>query len=239
MAKKDFFIIVDTETTVKDNVVDFGAIVADRQGNILHSCGVLLGEYFGNEALFYRNDLGSTDIWSKQGKDRRFNNYKKMIQDGTRVLASVAAVNRWLERARGQYDPILTAYNLAFDLGKCKNSGIDLSIFSNSFCLWHAAAAKYAHTTKYKQFVLDNYEFNSPTAAGNMTYRTKAEVMTKFVLNQPEMEDEPHTALEDAQFYELPILLKLLKKTSKKRLLGIASGYSWRDYQVREHFQPK
>jgi hypothetical protein len=238
MAKKDYYLIIDTETTVKDHVVDFGAVICDRKGNIYHQCGVLLAEYFNVEALFYRNDLDSSDIWSKQGKDRRLTTYQTMLLEGTRMLASVAAVNRWLERARGQYDPVLTAYNLAFDLDKCQKTGIDLSIFSNRFCLWHAAAGKYGQSRLYRQFILDNHEFNTPTQYGNMTYKTNAEVMARFVLGQPELENEPHTALEDAIGYELPILTKLLHKSTKKRLMHVARGYNWRDYQVKDHFKP-
>ena len=34
MAKRDYFLIVDTETTQTDMVADFGAIICDRKGNI-------------------------------------------------------------------------------------------------------------------------------------------------------------------------------------------------------------
>ena len=32
MAKKDHYLIIDSETTVKDHVVDFGAVVTDKKG---------------------------------------------------------------------------------------------------------------------------------------------------------------------------------------------------------------
>lgn len=238
MTTKDYYLVIDTETTIKDHVVDFGAIICDRKGNIFHQCSVLLGEYFGNEALFYRNDLSDNDIWSKQGKDRRFDNYKTMLADGNRMLASVAAVNRWLERAFGQYNPLVTAYNLAFDIDKCQKTGIALTMFTQRFCLWHAAVVTYGHTKKYRQFVLDNHAFNTPTSLGNMSYKTNAEIMARFVLGQPELEDEPHTALEDVIGYELPILVKLLNKQGKKKLLESVRGYNWRDYQVKDHYKP-
>jgi hypothetical protein len=72
-----------------------------------------------------------------------------------------------------------------------------------------------------------------------MSYKTNAEIMTRFVLGQPELENEPHTALEDAIGYELPILQKLLRHSSKKELLSLSEGYNWRNYQVRDHFKPR
>ena len=52
MAKKQYFLIVDTETTITDKVFDFGAIVCDRNGNIVQQCAVILRDNIGDE-LFY------------------------------------------------------------------------------------------------------------------------------------------------------------------------------------------
>ena len=238
MAKKDFYLLIDTETTIRDHVVDFGAIIVDRKGVIHHECGVLLKEYFGVEPLFYLAGENSENLWSEQGKDRRFDHYKNMVQEGNRMIASVPAVNRWLERAITSYNPVVTAYNLAFDLDKCLKTNIDLTMFEDRFCLWHTAASIYGQTKKYKQFVLDNHEFNPPTKLKNMSYKTNAEIMARFILGMPEMEDEPHTALEDAKLYELPILKRLLSKLSKKKLLELSEAYSWQKYQVKNHFKP-
>ena len=129
MAKKQYFLIVDTETTNKDTVYDFGAVICDRNGKIVKSCAVIVGESADQE-LFY--DANAKGIWSKQYATDKKNKYNAMLQDGSRMLASVNAINRWLEKARGEFDPILTAYNIAFDRSKCANTGIDLSIFSLS-----------------------------------------------------------------------------------------------------------
>jgi hypothetical protein len=162
-----------------------------------------------------------------------------MLADGRRMLASVAAINKWLARAQQQFNPVLTAYNLAFDASKCDNSGIDLALFQRKFCLWHHSANKWAKTKAYRQFILDSHCFNKPTKHGNMTYHTNAEIMARFVLNNPTLEDEPHTALEDARDYELPILQALIKNISTKQLLETVAGYNWRDYQVKDWFEPK
>ncbi len=46
MARKKYFMIIDTETTQTDKVVDFGAIVVDKKGNVQTSCAILVREMF-------------------------------------------------------------------------------------------------------------------------------------------------------------------------------------------------
>jgi hypothetical protein len=230
MAKKQFFLIIDTETTIEDTVYDFGAVVCDRQGNIHHECAVIVAEEMGKE-LFY--DKSSKDeIWTLKGLERRKANYRLMLDNGQRMAASRNAVNRWLEKVAAKYNPELTAYNLAFDLAKLQNTGIDVSMFQNRFCLWHMAAGNFAHTKEYRKFILQNHLFNPPTDKGNMSYKTNAEVMASF-LNGEMLPPEPHTALEDAKFYELPILTALLKKRNFREK---AKPYNWKDYQVKNNF---
>lgn len=240
---KTLFLLVDTETTIQDHVVDFGALVCDRKGNIRHSCRALVKDFWGKEELFY--DVTAKDtIWSKKGLERRKENYKAMINNGDRAVYSVAAINKWLMQIVATYKtlPILTAYNIAFDWHKCANSGINLEPWvDRKFCLWHTAAATWGHSTQFRQFILDGHYFNAPTRHGNMSYKTNAEVMARFILNNPAMDDEPHTAYEDARDYERPILVKLAEKLTEDRLLHDAErkGYNWKDYQVNQHFKPK
>lgn len=238
MAKKDYFLIVDTETTMAGKVADFGAVVVDRKGNIMTQCAVLINGVFTdreNDPLFFNADAG--ELWSKGSLDRRYSKYSEMVRDGQRMIASVAAVNNWLAKVQAEYKPFVTAYNIAFDREKCNNTGIDLTIFgANSFCLWHAAFQKWGQSKKYLQFVVENHCFNPPTKLKNMSFKTNAEVMARFVLNQPELEDEPHTALEDVIFYELPILLALLKNEKKVKWLN-PTPFNWRLVQVKDFFK--
>ena len=233
MAKKQFFLIVDTETTVNDTVYDFGAIIVDRQGKIFASCAVIVAESADME-LFY-DPTSKNHLWSKQYAAEKKAGYSAMLSSGTRMLASSNAVNRWLEKANAKYQPTLTAYNLAFDRSKCSRTNIDLSIFAQSFCLWHLACEVFAKSKDFKNFVLENHYFGNRTELGNMTYKTNAEVMAHHVTGV--YSDEPHTALEDAQFYELPILTAILKKSNWKEKIGVA--YSWRDYQLKDSFSAK
>ena len=234
--KKHYYLTVDTETTKDEKVADFAAVLTDKRGNIITQCSVLVSEIYTDKKRhpLYTNN---TTLWGKASLKRRYARYETMLKSGTRMVGSVAAINRWLTRALAQYNPVLTAYNLPFDLEKCENTGIDLQMFSKSFCLWSAAYTKWGRSAQYKNFVLLTHAFNAPTKNGNMTYKTNAETMARFVLAAPDLADEPHTALEDILFYELPILNKLLKTEPTKKLLGELNKYNWQDTQVRNHFQ--
>lgn len=234
MAKKDYFLIVDTETTNDGNVFDFGAIVCDKKGNVYQEIGVVVAE-FKDDELFWDGDAG---FFGRSTLQARTDKYSEMIKNGSRMVASVAAINRWLEKVNAKYEPILTAYNISFDTGKCLNSGIDLAMFNKRFCLWHASFTKWATKKAYKNFIVKNHYFNKPTKFGNMTYSTNAETMARFITNNPMMEDEPHTALEDAKLYEMPILIKLVNTTAKKVYMNPES-FDWRKIQVKNHFIAK
>jgi hypothetical protein len=232
VGKKQYYLIVDTETTITDKVADFGAVICDRNGVIFTQCGVLIQSVFGVDPLFYNTD--SSGLWAKASIDRRMDNYNAMLHSGTRMLASVNAVNRWLEKAVGKYNPILTAYNLAFDNSKCANTQIDLSMFSDRFCLWAASIGNICNSKAYKQFILENHLFKNPTSLGNMSWKTSAEAVTGFL--RGEYTDEPHTSIEDIIGYELPTLVHILKKKGWKDKV---TPYDWRKHQVKDFFGVK
>lgn len=239
MAKKHFFLIVDSETTQTDRIADLGLIICDRKGKVYASAAILVREYFldfENHPLFHTS--GQSDpLWGKANLPKRYAAYNDMLASGARILASVSAVNQWLAKAAIQYNPTLTAYNLAFDAGKAANTGIDLSIFPQRFCLWHAAATRWGHTKEFREMVLETGAFNKMTQLGNWSYATNAEVMARFVTGNPTMPDEPHTAFEDALLYEMPILQALVKDTPRKDYLN-PTPYDWRKFQVKDYYRP-
>ncbi len=239
--RKEYLATIDTETTQDHKVADFACVISDRQGRIHAQCAVLVDGIFTDSEkhpLFFDKSAPRDALWSKKNADRRYAKYSKMVADGSRMVASVAAINRWLESAVGKYDPILTAYNLAFDAGKMSNTGIDHTIFSRRFCLWQTACVKWGDSIAYKNFVMQNHAFNAPTKHGNMTYKTNAEVMARFVTGQ-DLPDEPHTALEDIIDYELPILNALVKRGKMQNIIESGVGYSWQAYQAKDHFKPR
>ena len=231
MSKKQFFAILDTETTINDTVADFAIIIVDREGTIYNQCAVLVKNHFDKMELFH--DKNANDIWGYGGLIKRKANYDNMLDNGVRMLASVNAINKWINQAIGKYNPTLTAYNLAFDKSKCANTGIDLTGFNSEFCLWQAAIGNICNSRKFKQFALDNHAFNNVTAHGNMTFKTNAEIVCGFI--NGEFKTEPHTALEDAKDFELPILTQIIKKRNWKDNI---QPYNWKAFQTKDHFKP-
>ena len=232
MAKKQFFAILDTETTISDTVADFAIIIVDREGKIHNQCAVLVAGHYGNHELFH--DKNANDIWGYAGLNKRKANYATMLESGVRMLASTNAINKWINQAIGKYNPDLTAYNLAFDLAKCANTGIDLSVFNSRFSLWQAAVGNICNKKAFKQFALENHAFNNATKHGNMTFKTNAEIVCGFINNN--FITEPHTALEDARDFELPILTTIIKKRNWRDNIR---AYAWQDFQVKNHFTAK
>ena len=139
-----------------------------------------------------------------------------MLDSGERSISSVGLINQWLAGINARYAPVLTAYNIAFDLGKCRNTRIDLGIFSQSFCLMKAAKRHIGTLAEYHDFCHDNRFLTLALRKPSMT----ADTMAKFILGVS-LEDEPHTALEDAQFYEAPILTKILESVTRKQLMEL------------------
>lgn len=236
MAKKQYFLTIDTETTITNKVVDIAGVISDRKGNIINQFACIVAGIYKVDELFYiAGDLPES-YWSKNYLPKKYAKYDDMLINGVRMLSTVGAVNKWLERANKQYDPVLTAYNLPFDVDKMRNTGIDCDMFQKSFCLWKSASHHIGRKKAYKQFIIENHYFTNRTKLGNMTVKTNAEVMTHFLTGNDV--PEPHTSLEDVIDYELPILNHLLSKMSSKKMVDY-KGMSWQNLQVKDHFIAK
>ncbi len=232
MAKKQYFAIIDTETTMVDTVADCAIVICDRHGVVYNQMAVLVQGHYGTHELFH--DKQASDIWGYAGLEKRKAGYVAMLENGSRMVASVNAINRWIAAAIGKYNPTLTAYNLAFDNSKCANTGIDFMGFADRFCLWSASVGNICNTKAYKQFCVENHLFTNRTGFGNMSLKTSAESVTGFL--NGEMTIEPHTALEDIIGYELPVLKNIIaKKNWKEKIIP----YDWRKFQVKDHVTAK
>ena len=213
---KHFYLIVDTETTKQQTVADFGAVLVTKQGAVIERFGAMVLGHFAKKRLFSDPTAPDSALWSEQSAQRREKDYYSMLESGERSIASPALINQWLVRVNAQYSPVVTAYNLAFDLGKCRNTKISLGIFAQSFCLMKAAKKTIGQLAEYHEFCFDNDFLTAKLRRPSMT----AETMARFILG--DIEDEPHTALEDAQFYEAPILHKILQGgITRKQLLEL------------------
>ena len=217
--KKHYYLIVDTETTKKQTVADFGAVVVDRQGAIVDQFGAMVLGHFGKLPLFSDPSADPDAFWSEQSAYRRAKNYDAMLESGERSISSPALINQWLSAINARYNPVLTAYNLAFDFGKCRNTRINLGIFNSRFCLMKAAKRQIGTLAEYHAFCNTHGFLTAKLRNPSMT----ADTMAKFIYGL-DLPDEPHTALEDARDYEAPILAHILLNVSRKKLLD-ASRY--------------
>ena len=213
--KKHYYLIVDTETTQRGTVADFGAVVVDRQGAIVDQFGAMVLGHFGKLPLFSDPNANPEAFWSEQSAQRRAKNYDDMLESGERSISSPALINQWLSAINARYNPALTAYNLAFDFGKCRNTRINLGIFNSRFCLMKSAKRKIGVLADYQQFCFDNNLLTAKLRKPQMT----ADSMAKYIC--PDLPDEPHTALEDARDYEAMILAYILRDTTRKQIMEL------------------
>ena len=153
---KHFYLIVDTETTTKQTVADFGAVIVDRQGQIIDQFGAMVLGHFGKLTLF--SDPSAADSCDLVGAIRKasIEELCQMLETGERSISSVGLINQWLAATNARYNPVLTAYNISFDLGKCRNTRINLGIFNQKFCLMKAAKRDIGVLADYQQFCYDN-----------------------------------------------------------------------------------
>jgi hypothetical protein len=242
MPKKQYYIVVDSETTQAtktepSTVADFGAVICDRQGVIYNHIAVLVKDHFDKRELFYTSDTLMDGFWNgKKSEQRRRAAYEEMLNDGRRMLASVTAINNWLQKAIGTYGSEnlhMTAYNLAFDVDKFQKTGIDISGFNNRFCLWQAALGNIVVKRAYKQFILDNHLLCNVTDLKNCSFKTSAESVASFI--KGECLTEPHQAYEDC-LIERDILVNVMKH---KKWRDKMISYDWRKTQLRDHFIAK
>ena len=193
---RHYYLIVDTETTYtkgeKDTVADFGAVIVDRQGKIYAQLGALVSEESGKD---FHWALGNKKMIQKK--------YKLLVAAGKRTTQTVAEINDWLAMVGEKYNPILTAYNISFDMDKCRNTGIYLDGFSQRFCLWAASKKTICLTPEYAEWCAENMAY---TPGGRLS--TKADHVAQFL--DDTLPPEPHTALEDARDYEAVILNSII-----------------------------
>lgn len=202
---KHTYLIVDTETTYtkgqQDTVADFGAVIVDRENNVMAQIGALVLE-----------EKNKDFHWALGNKKMIQQKYKNLVNAGKRTTQSVAEINEWLRETNAKYSPVLTAYNIGFDIGKCRNTGIYLDQFSQRFCLWAASKASICLTPEYAEWCAENMMF---TPSGRLS--TKADMVAQYL--DPTLPPEPHTALEDARDYEAVILNNIIHTPSTRKMI--------------------
>ena len=217
---RHYYLIVDTETTQRGTVADFGAVIVTKQGEIVEQFGAMVHGHFGKLPLFSDPSADADAFWSEQSAYRRAKNYDDMLESGERSISSPALINQWLAGIKARYNPTLTAYNLAFDLGKCRNTRINLGIFGSRFCLMKSAKRKIGVLASYQDFCKARGLLTAKLKRPSMT----ADAMAKYIADTEysgSLADEPHTALEDARDYEAMILTYILRDTTRKQIMEL------------------
>ena len=217
---RHYYLIVDTETTKRGTVADFGAVIVTKQGEIVEQFGAMVLGHFGKLPLFSDPSADADAFWSEQSAYRRAKNYDDMLESGERSISSPALINQWLAGIKARYNPTLTAYNLAFDLGKCRNTRINLGIFGSRFCLMKSAKRKIGVLASYQDFCKARGLLTAKLRKPSMT----ADAMAKYIADTEysgSLADEPHTALEDARDYEAMILTHILRDTTRAQILEL------------------
>ena len=217
---RHYYLIVDTETTQRGTVADFGAVIVTKQGEIVEQFGAMVLGHFGKLPLFSDPNADADVFWSEQSAYRRAKNYDDMLESGERSISSPALINQWLAGIKARYNPTLTAYNLAFDLGKCRNTRINLGIFGSRFCLMKSAKRKIGVLACYQDFCKARGLLTAKLKRPSMT----ADAMAKYIADTEysgSLADEPHTALEDARDYEAMILTYILRDTTRAQILEL------------------
>jgi hypothetical protein len=217
---RHYYLIVDTETTQRGTVADFGAVIVTKQGEIVEQFGAMVLGHFGSMPLFSDPTADPEAFWSAQSAQRRLKNYDEMLESGERSISSPALINQWLAGIKARYNPTLTAYNLSFDLGKCRNTRINLGIFGSRFCLMRSAKRKIGVLACYQDFCKARGLLTAKLKRPSMT----ADAMAKYIADTEysgSLADEPHTALEDARDYEAMILAYILRDTTRKQILEL------------------
>ena len=209
--KKHYYLIVDTETTFTrgeaDTVADFGAVIVDRQNRVIESLGVLVTEEADKNLHFA---LGNPKETKKK--------YQLLLNAGKRSYMTVAEINDWLEMVELKYSPVLTAYNIGFDMRKCRNTGIYLDQFDQRLCLCGASKATICLDQEYAEWCAENMAY---TATGRLS--TKADYVAQYL--DPTLPPEPHTALEDARDYESVILYRIINcPNTRAQILELGRG---------------
>ena len=87
---RHYYLIVDTETTQRGTVADFGAVIVTKQGEIVEQFGAMVLGHFGKLPLFSDPNADADAFWSEQSACRRAKNYDAMLESGKRSSSEPA-----------------------------------------------------------------------------------------------------------------------------------------------------
>jgi len=207
MAKQTLYLMLDTETTMKNGLVfDAAFELFDRSGNTYEYGSYLFSDVLAIEEPFYKDKIAQYWALAFKGKVRpiRFRTFRKIFND-------------LLMRYLPSYKIVICAYNAKFDIdhiGKnCKHL-LDGAQFLNEktknvmfLDLWHA----------WVQGCPVDYGYFAPFSdKGNL--RTNAENVYRYISEHHNFE-EKHIAHSDIVI-EKVILMDILRRKKKLPLVS-------------------
>lgn len=230
MPNKNFYLIMDTETAgdiTYPIAYDVGWTIIDRNGEVYDKRHFLVREVFANLPMM------ATAYYAN-----KFVGYLDRVATGEIVVADfidiIRTFNASVENILSHGHPILSAYNLNFDLRSMKNTS-DWLFDNPNWCKYDldklcimCAACDVLYDKKYIKMCRDN---GWVTEKGNV--KCSAETGYRFVSGNLDFEEE-HRGLDDCEI-EAQILLAILNK--HKKFDGTPTGFPMRKVYNREKEQ--
>ena len=211
MARKKYFLVIDTETCnslEQPFCYDIGYAVCDRAGNMVVKRSFVVAEMF----------LDNKDLMKSCYFANKIPQYWEDIKNGKRELKSIFNIRKQIKSDMKEYKvQMVGAYNMAFDkralnntIRYCSKSLVRwfFPFGTEYFCIWNMACQVIMNSVKYIKFALQN---GFESASGNI--QTSAENCYRFLTDSVDF-IESHTGLEDVEI-EVAIMAECYKKHKK------------------------
>ena len=201
---KKFYMVLDTETVADARVpYDVAWVIVDREGNIYERFNGLCAEVLQNETLRY---LVRKDSFSKRKAAFYLDEEHAPIMPFERIFCEY-------EYHKHVYNPVVVAYNAAFDIKVLNDYAkvlLDCSFFNDAeiWDLWNMALNTICDSSNYVRWCIDN---GFITEKGNIS--CSAESVYSYLFSDANFVEE-HTALSDCEI-EAKILQKVFDRKKK------------------------
>ncbi|MDY3778533.1 MAG: hypothetical protein SOZ53_06765, partial [Candidatus Onthovivens sp.] len=211
--RKSYKICLDTETTLAENneqvIFDLGFCVFTQDGTIYEKFSFVIDEVFSNYELMKKAFYFS-----------KFPIYLEGLNTGKfQKVPWKYALLKLMEMIEKYNVKEICAYNLKFDLGAINKTnqyirGREFKLFDNlkHTCIWGQTCEVVFQQKSFKAFA----EKHGLISDSGKFYKTSAEVAYKYLINNPDFEEE-HTGLEDS-LIEVQIYVR--NKRQKKKMSG-------------------
>lgn len=212
---KDFYMVIDTETTAHRLVYDVGAVITDKKGTIHETFSAVVAEVF-----FGMPDEMETAYY----KEKKPLYYTKIGKLQTQVLSFFDIQQKLIQLIDKYNIKAVCAYNAKFDMDVLNNTIRYLTGYQTQYffpqntliyCIWGMACETLCRQKAYIKYSIENRFI---TSAGNM--KTNAESVYCYII-QDRTFNEEHMALEDT-YIETVILAKCFlkhKRMSRKIII--------------------